>query len=73
MHDEPIPIYDPECRARTLREPQDAALGFAICHTNPDVRRHCKAAFDLGFSIVLCRHPLYTEIVARTATADKPA
>jgi len=68
MQDEPTPSYAPECRARTLRGTQDAPLGFAICQTPASVvtRLGCKFSHDLGFSIVVCRHPRYAEIVART-------
>jgi len=74
MQDEPTPSYAPECRARTLRGTQDAPLGFAICQTPESVvfRRGCKFAHDLGFSIVVCRHPRHAEIVTRTVVGDKP-
>ena len=74
MQNEPAPSYGPECRARTLRGSQDAPLGFAICQTPETVvtRLGCKFSHDLGFSIVVCRHPRHAEIVARTLVTDKP-
>ena len=68
-----IPPIDPVCRARTLAGIQGKPLGFAVCQTNEDYRRHCKFAHDFGHGIATCHHPLHEEIVARTVAADTPA
>ena len=73
MQNEPTPAYTPACQAKTLRGTQGASLSFAICQTKEDNRRLCKFAHDLGFNIVVCRHPRHAEIVSRTATTDNTA
>lgn len=62
--------YSPECRAKTLTAREIKPLDFSICQTNEAYRRNCKFARDLGHGIVICKHPLHAEIVARTVAAD---
>ena len=63
------PPFDPRCRARKPTQPNMIPRGFAICHAmgyDP-----CQYAVDLGQRLVLCRHPLHADIVARTVATDQ--
>ena len=64
MPDESMPVYAPECRASPLNGKSARHLNVSMCRTKDSSA--CKFADQLGDDIVLCRHPLHAEIVART-------